>query len=102
MLLNESSRMITEQFNFWLATTFALVIASYTAGDKRNRLMRVCVAALYLLACIVFFVRYLDAVQSALYLAEQLDAIGSDYLPGYVGIASFARRVVMVGGALWI
>lgn len=34
VLLGELSRTITEQFNFWIATTFAVVIASYTAGRR--------------------------------------------------------------------
>ena len=36
ILLREMGVGISEQFNFWMATTFAIVVASYTAGDKLN------------------------------------------------------------------
>ena len=54
VLTQEPGRTITEQFNFWMATTFAVVIASYTAGERLCKAIRVYIAALYLAAVSVF------------------------------------------------
>ena len=99
-LLREFGGSISEQFNFWMATTFAIVIASYTAGHRLNRTFRVLLVVLYLLACWVFYLRYMGALRSVGIIAQQLHAIGSDFGPRLVPWASFGRRAVMFGGTL--
>ena len=99
-LMQEFGASISEQFNFWLATTFAIVVASYTAGDRINLSFRVVLVALYLMACAVFFLRYLGAVDSVSSLAEQLQAMGSDLGPRSVPVSSFIRQLLMISGTL--
>lgn len=100
VLIQELGRTITEQFNFWMATTFAVVIASYTAGERLDKYIRLAIAVLYLAACTVYFFRYLDAVESVTRYAKVLQEMKSDYSPRHVTITSYARRFVMFGGSI--
>ncbi len=99
-LIQEYGAAISEQFNFWMATTFAIVVASYTAGDRLNIGFRIILVVLYLMACVVFFLRYAGAVESVGILAEQLRALGSELGPRTVPIASFIRRLLMIVGTI--
>ncbi len=98
-LIQEYGAAISDQYNFWMATTFAVVIASYTAGDRLNRGFRSVLVVLYLMACIVFFLRYLGAVNAVSILAERLQAIGSDLGPNLIA-AGYTRRLLMISGTL--
>jgi hypothetical protein len=100
LLLREFGGSITDQFNFWMATTLAIVIASYTAGDRINIWFRVILVILYAAACMVFYLRYMGAVESVQVIAGQLNELGSDLGPRSVPWASFFRRFVMLVGSL--
>ena len=99
-LIQEYGAAISDQYNFWMATTFAVVIASYTAGDRINRGFRIILVVLYLMACFVFFLRYLGAVDTVMLLAERLQSMGSDLGPRTVPVASYARRLLVISGTL--
>ncbi len=100
ILLREFGEAISEQFNFWMATTFAIVIASYTAGDKLNRGLRIVLVLLYAAACIVFYLRYMGALASVSIIADQLHELGSEFGPRVIPWASILRRFVMLLGSL--
>jgi len=100
LLLREYGGSISEQFNFWMATTFAIVVASYTAGDKLNLGFRFILVFLYASACAVFYLRYMGAVASVAVIAGHLQEIGSEFGPRSVPWASFLRRLVMFVGSL--
>ena len=100
ILLREMDVGISEQFNFWMATTFAIVVASYTAGDKLNQGFRIILVVLYAAACAVFYLRYMGAIESVLAIAGRLQELGSDFGPRVIPWASFLRRLVMLGGSL--
>ena len=85
------------QFEFWMAVTIALIVASYTAGNKLTFLVRVPIAGLYLLTCGLFYLRYVDAIDNILLVTQQLESIGSFYNPGHVELTPIIRTVVVVG-----
>lgn len=100
ILLREYGGAISEQFNFWMATTFAVVIASYTAGERLGGLVRLVLVTLYVSACMVFYLRYLGALDSATIIAQKLIALDSEFGPRNIPWASFFRRFVMIAGTL--
>ena len=53
---------IDAQFQFWLTVTFAVLVASYTAGSRLSRRLRAAMALFYLWATAVIVVRYLTAI----------------------------------------
>jgi hypothetical protein len=103
-LLQSYGSTISDQFNFWMATTFAVVVAVHTAGHKLNGAFRLVIAFLYLTACLVFAVRYLGAMANIVLLTQELRNIGSSLGPQNdalgLQIASAGRKLVMFGGTL--
>ena len=99
ILLREMGGGISEQFNFWMATTFAIVVASYTAGEKLNQGFRIVLVVLYAAACAVFYLRYMSAIELVTIIAGRLQDLGSDLGPRIIPWASFLRRTVMLGGS---
>lgn len=99
-LIYNTNAVISDQFQFWMAATFAVIVASYTAGPRLAIWARVCVAMLYMTAVATFYLRYRGA---ALLLVDQygwLADMGADLnfpptLPRLVGVL---RQVVMFGG----
>ena len=100
ILTQEFSRSVAEQFNFWMATTFAVVIASYTAGEKLNGTIRIFVAVLYIGACTVYFFRYLDVVENIVHYMSILKEMESEYSTRNITVVTIARRMVMLGGSV--
>ena len=102
ILLIEYASGIDAQFNFWMAMTFAIVIASHTAGDLFNRLGRSALVFLYLLTCAVIYVRYLAGAAQVTIVIPQLrelvGEVGFAKLGQYTGIG---RRVLMLGGTVF-
>ena len=99
-LLIEYGSAIDAQFNFWLTATFAVVVASHIAGHHFNRWGRGGVVLLYLLACTVFYFRYIstaDLITSAIYALRDLD-IEVTKLGLYT---RFARQILMFGGTVF-
>jgi len=86
-----------------MAATFAVVVASYTAGPRLAVWARVCVAVLYVAAVANFFLRYRAAaaylVEQSRWLAELSGGpdLPSRTMPRLVGLL---RQYVMLGGTL--
>jgi hypothetical protein len=101
-LLIEYSAAIDSQFNFWMAATFAIVVASHTAGDKLNRTGRLGLVLLYLLACSVFYLRYLGAADQVTYAIEQLLEMGQQSPSSELGIATrLIRQTLLIVGTIF-
>jgi hypothetical protein len=101
-LLIEYSAAIDSQFNFWMAATFAIVVATHTAGDKLNRTGRLGLVLLYLLACAVFYFRYLGAADQVTYAIEQLLELGRQSPSPELGFATrLVRQVLLTIGTIF-
>lgn len=95
------SQVISDQFQFWMAATFAAVVVSYTAGERLTFWVRFFVAGLYLAATALFFLRYQGAVDASRLLLERLREIGQFDQPlGQGALAGAVRRIVMLSGTL--
>ena len=92
------SEVIDRQFEFWIATTFAVVIVSYSAGDKLKLPVRACVAFLYLIASAIFFIRILDSTAQASIVASELTEAGSVIGTDAVAITTTLRRLLIILG----
>ena len=97
-LIIDNQGAVTDQFQFWMATTFAVVIASYTAGHRLALWARLAIASLYATAAVVFYLRYMMAYQM---LAQLHHLLSQSALQPPSGVpASVLRRTVMIGGSL--
>jgi len=97
-LIEANQGAVTDQFQFWMATTFAVVIVSYTAGQRLALWARLIIAALYAVAATVFYLRYMMAYDM---LGQLIKLLGESVLEPRSGIlASVLRRIVMVGSPL--
>ena len=96
----EISGTITDQFQFWMTTTFAVVIACYTAGERLGNTLRLAIASIYIVAVAMFYLRYLDAASAVAYYAELLRALGGEIPARRVGLITFLRKTLMLGGSI--
>ena len=85
------------QFEFWMATTIAIVVAAHTAGDRLNSWVRFAIASLYLISCAMLYFRYASAVENLKPVIDQLDALGSFFQPGDPQAIPLLRTVVVAG-----
>ena len=64
-----SRESVDNQFQYWVTITFAVIVASFAAGEKLSRNWRVAISGLYLLATAMFFARYVsDGLQYQMYV----------------------------------
>ena len=92
--------LIHSQFEFWMATTFAAVLASYTAGNRLRITVRISIATLYLCTCIIFYSKYQSAVENVRVAFVALEAMNSIYVPGQITLGPLFRMFVTTGGSL--
>ena len=102
ILLIEYGSYIDAQFNLWMAVTFAVVIASHTAGDQFNHWGRSALIFLYLLACAVLYFRYLGSSNEIMAVISQLRETGVELeftkLAPYTRIG---RQLLMISGTVF-
>jgi hypothetical protein len=103
-LLFNSNTIIANQFQFWMAVTFAVVVATYTTGSRLRVWVRHCLATLYIAAVATFYLRYWGAARSFAVQYHQLRQMGADLggipqgLPRFDGIL---RQFVMLAGTVF-
>src|SRR5262245_32056257 len=84
------------QFQFWLSITFAVVVASFTAGRRLVPKLRVLTCVLYVLASAQIAARWQSDGQTAQAWIALLASRGVHYQTPWV--AAYIRMVVMVLG----
>ena len=99
MVLLEISSTVSENFQFWIATTFALVVATYAAGEKLPAFVRGILAVIYSMAAAMFYLRYQSATDQVAYYAQLLGEMNSDLPAGKIGAVTYLRRAVMLSGS---
>ncbi len=66
---------IYTQFEYWLTVTFAVVVASFVARTRLNRKLRLGLALLYALACVVLLSRWTySGLDAAVFRAALLES----------------------------
>jgi len=94
---------LNDQFEFWMTVTFAVVVASYTAGNRLIISMRVIISALYILSVVMFYIRYDGIVSASGAFVGRLLEMGytEDMLPmGKAWLASRLRIFIVFAGTL--
>jgi len=100
-LITDANGAINDQFQFWMAATFAVVVAAYTAGPQISRRARGWLATIYLLAVATFLVRWAGAGREMGEDVQRLREIGATL--GVVGgampvvVASLRLIVIILG-----
>ena len=91
---------INAQFQFWMAATFAVVIVSYSAGDRLANWARLVVAALYLTTVAMIYLRYLFSVEQAAPIFEQVLELNPQISVTRGNAVTTLRQFVMFAGSL--
>ena len=100
LILSISSN-INDQFQFWMAATFAVVIVSYTAGDHLAIWARLVIAILYAATVVLLYLRLFAAAAQAAQSFEQLRELNPDFVEASSLVAiPLLRKFVMLGGSL--
>ena len=100
-LLLGNLEALSQHFQYWMTATFAVVVASYTAGDRLAIWARAVVALLYLLAVALAYIRWQGSVEESRRLTLILFEMGYERTAAGSGqLAGSIRQVVMFGGTL--
>ena len=100
MTLKETSAGIATDFQFFLTITFALIVVSYTVGERLGAAPRVAISGLYLAMVFLLFVRYQGQGSQALYAVTKLREMKSDYPALDVVTLMWSRRFIFLAGTL--
>ncbi|WOJ97685.1 hypothetical protein R0137_03705 [Congregibacter brevis] len=85
------------QFESWMAVTIALVVAAYTAGYRLNSKVRYMIAFLYVLICVLFYLRYDNELYAIGIHIQQLREMGSDFGAKNIALMRVIRSMVVIG-----
>jgi len=99
-ILKETSDGISQDFEFFLTGTFALIIVSYTVGERLGKAARVAITGLYLAMVLLLIVRYQGQATQALFVTSALREMKSDYPTLDIVVLMWSRRFIFVAGAL--
>jgi hypothetical protein len=61
---------IDTQFQVWISITFAVLVASFVAGPRLNRIARLAIVAMYVSAAVILYLRY---TRAASYIPYTID-----------------------------
>jgi hypothetical protein len=99
-VLKETSNGIALDFEFFLTATFALIIVSYTVGERLGKVPRVAITSLYLAMVVLLLVRYQGQATQALFVTSALREMKSDYPTLDIVVLMWSRRFIFVAGTL--
>ena len=98
--LKETSAGIATDFQFFLTVTFALIVVSYTVGERLSVAPRIAISVLYLAMVFLLFVRYQGQASQALHAVTSLREIKSDYPALDVVTLMWTRRFIFLAGTI--
>ena len=99
-LIRESVAAINQDFEFFLTATFAVIVTSYAVGDRLGTFPRILLATLYLVASVLFYLRYEAISGQAGYYFQLLTEMGSDFPQPQRGLHTILRKLIMALGSL--
>lgn len=59
LAMMETSALLSQDFEFFITATFALIVVAYAVGDRLTLLPRILISALYLASVAMFLFRYM-------------------------------------------
>jgi hypothetical protein len=100
LILKETSNGIALDFEFFLTATFALIVVSYTVGERLGKAPRIAITCLYLAMVVLLLVRYQGQATQALFVTSALREMKSDYPTLDIVVLMWSRRFIFVAGTL--
>lgn len=103
VLVSELRRDMDSMIEFWMQTTFAVVVAVFVAGDRLSRWMRRMIVGLYLIASAQAVVRWILLVRRTDTYRDRAVAQGYAEMPtdwGLVYVITAMLFMMFVGGVL--
>ena len=87
---------IDTQFQVWISITFAVLVASFVAGPRLSRVARLAIAAMYVSAALILYLRY---IRAASYIPYTIDLFRQYQvaLPQTVGQLAYELRRALFG-----
>jgi hypothetical protein len=88
---------------FWITSTFALIVAFHFAGDQFSRPIAALVHSLYLMVTIVSLVTYIQAAGAIIFWNDIIDAKAVSYgviTQAQFDVATYWRLVSVWGGGV--
>jgi Ca2+/Na+ antiporter len=99
-LLRETSANVSQDFEFFITITFALIFVSHAVGDKLGKLPRIAVSLLYVAFIVLILSRYQTFLEQAQHVIAQLRQMKSDWPTFDIVLVSWSRRFVFFFGSL--
>ena len=95
-LLGEAGDSVNANFQFWLSSSFAVLLSFFFAGDRIVGFIKWSVVALYTASSILFSIRlFVAGVQSQIYV-QMLEDVGSNTVVLSSGINSFIGLLYLI------
>jgi hypothetical protein len=85
---------VNAQFELWLTITFAVIIASYLAGQRLARLLQYLMATLYTTVSVLLYLMLVGAVQ----FSQQFDAMNV----GASSESNLVLAIVVLRTLVWV
>ena len=102
-LLYEEVGVSTTEFEFWLTSSFAVLVAGYYAFSKLNPDLQKTVQRLYVLVAIVFLVRWFSSMYIMYGYNLELSSLGVDVdLQIGPAIATVLQSLLMIFGTITV
>ena len=100
--ITSTGDLISQDFEFFITTTFAVIFVVYAVGEKLTLFPRIVVSALYLSAVALFLSRYLYTMELYTVLNSQLADLNSPLLVGtrFSSYATSFRLLIYIFGSL--
>jgi hypothetical protein len=99
-LLLEVNKDIDTQFQVWISITFAVLVASFVAGKRLTGGARFAIAALYICAAVILYLRYMrGALDYIPYVYQLFITYGAPVPQGSSQLAFDLRRVLFLFGS---
>ena len=102
-LVYDLFRDMDAQIEFWMQTTFAVVVAVYFAGHRLSLALRRFIAFLYLAASLQVALRWLLFLRRVIDYREQMAGLGMQDIPttnALVGPVTLLLLAMFVGGVI--
>ena len=102
-LLRETATTISQDFEFFITVTFAVIFVSYAVGEKLKRLPRIIISVLYLGSVALVLFRYQNLLSQVEYIVSSLRELDSGFPIDSnlrINFVSPIRQSLMVLGSL--
>ncbi len=99
-LLRETAASISQEFEFFVTASFAVILVGYFAQNRLKTGPRIVIAILYTSSVALFLIRYQNFTDQVRFITTSLQALNSDFpTPRNVEFSVWIRRVIVLFGS---